>query len=53
MKIIGFCPFQIRGLNAREPYQGCIKNVKIDDKPERVATDKVTGDVLVGVCPTF
>lgn len=44
---------RIRGLKAREPYHGCIRDVKIDDKPERVSNHMVTGDVLVGVCPTF
>lgn len=44
---------RIRGLKAREPYHGCIRNVKIDDKPEMVNNGMVTGDVLVGVCPTF
>lgn len=43
---------KIRGLKVREPFRGCIKNLKIRDSSESIAARMVVGDVRTGVCPT-
>lgn len=42
---------KIRGLTIREPFRGCIKNLKIRDVPENVIAKAVVGSVQTGVCP--
>uniref|UniRef100_W4VRR7 Putative response to misfolded protein n=1 Tax=Corethrella appendiculata TaxID=1370023 RepID=W4VRR7_9DIPT len=42
---------RIRGITARQPYQGCIRNVKIKDVPEPITPKMSIGNVQTGVCP--
>lgn len=41
---------KIRGLTVREPFKGCIKNLKIREATEKISTKMSTGGVKVGVC---
>jgi laminin, alpha 3/5 len=41
---------KIRGLKGRQPFQGCIRNYKINDSPELFTADMTTGHVETGVC---
>lgn len=42
---------KIRGLTVREPFRGCIRNLKIRDESETISTKMAVGDVRAGVCP--
>lgn len=44
---------KIRGLTVREPFRGCIKNLKIRDVVENISATTAIGSVLTGVCPTI
>jgi laminin alpha 3/5 len=41
---------KIRGLKGRSPFQGCIRNIKINDNQEKITTQMTTGHVETGVC---
>lgn len=41
---------KIRGLKVREPYRGCIRNLRIRDTNEHFNPKMAVGDVKVGVC---
>ncbi|XP_058457360.1 laminin subunit alpha [Malaya genurostris] len=42
---------RIRGLTAREPFQGCIRNVVIRNQQEHITPKMTIGNVQTGVCP--
>lgn len=41
-----------RGLQTRESFVGCIKNVQIKDKIYQIDASMKTGHVSIGYCPT-
>ncbi|KRT82253.1 hypothetical protein AMK59_4776, partial [Oryctes borbonicus] len=43
---------KVRGITARVPFIGCIKNIQINSDPVIVAQSMRRGDVTVGQCPT-
>ncbi|XP_053667229.1 laminin subunit alpha [Anopheles marshallii] len=44
---------RIRGFNARVPFQGCIRNVKVRNTVEQITPKMTVGNVQTGVCPTI
>lgn len=42
---------KIRGLTTREPFRGCIRNLKIRDAAESISAKVAVGSVQAGVCP--
>jgi laminin, alpha 3/5 len=42
---------KIRGLQARKPYHGCIRNVIIRNEVQKIVPDMTVGFVQTGVCP--
>jgi laminin, alpha 3/5 len=42
---------KIRGLQARKPYHGCIRNVKIRNEVQKIDTEMTNGFVQTGICP--
>lgn len=42
---------RIRGLTARQSFQGCIRNIKIRDVVETILPSMTVGSVETGVCP--
>lgn len=41
---------KIRGLKGRQPFQGCIRNFKINESTEKLTPSMATGHVETGVC---
>lgn len=50
---LGGHPFlsKTRGLIARKPYLGCMRNVKIKDVAEYIHPGMTVGNIQTGVCP--
>jgi laminin alpha 3/5 len=42
---------KIRGLLARKPFYGCMRNIKINNVPEQINYSMMNGDVQLGTCP--
>lgn len=43
---------KVRGITARTPYIGCIKNVEINGQLVNFATNMAEGNITIGYCPT-
>lgn len=43
---------RLRGLQTREFYVGCIRNVFINEEEQRLDAAQARGNVMVSVCPT-
>jgi hypothetical protein len=44
---------RLRGLQTREFYVGCIRNVFINEEEQKLDASQVRGNVTVSVCPTI
>jgi hypothetical protein len=41
---------KVRGMKGRRNFQGCIRNVRINDKEQKISPMMAGGNVEVGVC---
>jgi hypothetical protein len=45
-------PRRLRGLETRESYVGCMRNIFINDEEQKLDVSHAHGNVMVSVCPT-
>jgi hypothetical protein len=45
-------PRRLRGLETKEFYVGCMRNIFINDEEQKLEVSQAHGNVMVSVCPT-
>ena len=46
-----FADASMKGVQTRENFVGCIRNLQLNDKPQPLFSGQVTGDVQIDSCP--